>query len=663
MSFILIPESTLRRIAVLFDFNPDAKPGTPELEVEAEKVSFLFSHGSTVSFVLVFNALILCFVERHQDSVLLSSWFLSIVLLSVLRYLVFVRYRNAPNHYYDSWRWGTLYSVIAFTSAFLWGVAGIFFFDTSSVVHQAFVTFIVCGTAVGSITALSVVRPLAGCYLLFGVVPIVLQFLMQPGSAAKGMASLLAIFLLAMFRSSHRTNELVVSSLRLRSENDELLSRLSAENERAEALNRNLHLEIEERRKTQGTIKKVAEELALKNIRIDEALTEARAASEAKGSFLATMSHEIRTPMNAIIGLTDIVLDSDLSEEQRSYIDSVKSSADSLLVIINDVLDFSKIEAGRVELHVIPASLSELTHQLVTLFGARAKQRGIKLELDFDESVASYMMFDAERVKQVLVNLIHNAIKFTEKSGEVRLAVACKETDGSRCRVKLSVSDTGIGIPKKMLEEIFESFTQVEHYTTRSYGGTGLGLSISRQLVDLMGGKLEVESEEGKGSKFFFTLDLENVPEWVSAVSEDFTDPDSGALFDANSFSGVRVLLAEDNKLNQHVVAKVLEKYGCVVSVVKNGKKALEELAHRSFDILLMDCQMPVMDGYEATRLIREKESESIRIPIIALTAHAMVGARQRCLDVGMDDYLSKPIDRGVLLQTMAKYVKQKTVS
>ena len=383
------------------------------------------------------------------------------------------------------------------------------------------------------------------------------------------------------------------------------------------------------------TEQKQAEDLLI------EAKEAAEAAARSKSDFLANMSHEIRTPLNAVLGLTGLLLNSDLNAQERDYVETVRSSGNTLLSVINEILDFSKIEGGKMELECLPFHLHECIAVAVDLVKAAANQKGLVMKYGLDEAIPAYFKGDVTRLRQVLVNLLSNAVKFTH-AGTIEISVTAKPiqtTNSRRYELHFSISDTGIGIPEEKLDRLFQSFSQVDSTTTRKYGGTGLGLAISRRLVELMGGEIWVVSRPGLGSTFHFTILAEEAEEISIPIDSCATRAETQSR---RKNGTLRILLAEDNAINQMVAIQMLKRLGYSADVAGNGLEVLQAIERQPYDVVLMDVQMPEMDGLVAAQEIRKLWPKGPRI--IAITAYALKGDRERCLAAGMDDYISKPI-------------------
>ncbi len=402
------------------------------------------------------------------------------------------------------------------------------------------------------------------------------------------------------------------------------------------------------------------------NEELARAKDRAEASERLEKQFLANMSHEIRTPMNAVLGMTRLLLETELVQKQRDYLEAIAASADNLLVIINDILDLSKLQAGKMEFERAPFRLREVTNHVMEIMRFKAEAKGLKLIIDIDESAPDVVIGDSTRLNQILVNLMGNAIKFTEQ-GSVTLAASATAMgpvvgQDHTMVVRFAVRDTGIGISKEKIHTIFESFSQAETETTRKYGGTGLGLTISRTLVELQGGAISVQSEFGHGSEFSFTTPYEVASEEALVHGEATAQRVSDAI-DPASLSGINILLVEDNEYNQIVLADTLRNVIGEMSleIANNGREAITLVERFGFDLVLMDVQMPEMDGIEATKHIRTHLPRSKRdVPIIALTASVIKSEIDRCFAAGMNDYVPKPFRRDELLSVLVKYYKKK---
>jgi signal transduction histidine kinase/ActR/RegA family two-component response regulator len=566
----------------------------------------------------------------------LLGWLVLLNVNHAARLVLILRYRRvrpAPNQVQP---WMNAYLASAFIAGCLWGFLGWALFPPTGNPYQGVVVMILAGMVSGAVFSLS---PMFMCFALFAlpaVVPPAVFYLMSDEPALRVFGIGVLLYLLAAVAGGRRLAQNYRESLQLRVD----LERSLIERETAQQM-------------------------------AEESMHAAERANEAKSRFLATMSHEIRTPMNGILGVTELVLGTELDAPQRHHLETVHKSAENLLAIVNDILDFSRIEAGKIKQERVDFDPRQTIAEITDLLGSRARNKGLEFEYEIAADMPAAVRGDAGRLRQILTNLIGNAVKFTDR-GAIRLRAGRGDYPGAaspppvkvgragdapetQIRLWFSIADTGMGIEPEDRARLFEAFQQGEHANTPRRGGTGLGLTISRQLVELMGGRIGLASEPGRGSTFWFTVRLDPAQGSVKPQGR----PAAPVLPPVRG----HVLLVEDNRINREVAHTMLRQYGASVTLAENGQQALQRLSELDIDMILMDCEMPVLDGFETTRRIRAREAAAPpparHIPIVALTANAIEGDRERCLAAGMDDYVAKPFRYAELHGVVARWMPQ----
>ncbi|MDX2416702.1 MAG: ATP-binding protein [Xanthomonadales bacterium] len=591
--------------------------------VASELTQILYSNGLTSNFAVLAATAIIFYVFKDKLSIAhLQGWSLYMVGNVVFRLYLMVRYKREDKTTVKHHIFKRYYLIGTAAIALGWTVISALGLSVPSFEYRLYIVLLIVSLSGAAVPVLGSSMLAIYLYILPPAIITVLLLFSHGGmDIATGIA--LGIFTLMTLRSGKNLYETLLSSITLRIRNQVMA----------------------------GNLEKVVAE---RTRELEESRDIAEKANRTKSEFLANMSHEIRTPINGIIHFSRLALSGEMSPESRDFIEKQKSSSTSLLRIINDILDLSKIESGRLNIENIVFSMENLLKESMDVFSISAEEKGLQLKMNLPSNLPGNLKGDPLRVQQVLSNLISNAVKFTQQ-GEITIDVCEKMGDGEKAAFEFQITDTGIGMTEEQQMNLFQPFQQGDSSTTRKYGGTGLGLVISKNLIERMGGTIAVKSTNGKGTSFTFMLPFEySDSEADTLETEKFSEIDLTNRM--ARIRGAEILVAEDNELNQFIITTILESAGFHVTVADNGQEALEQLEVHSFDLVLMDIQMPVMDGFEATKEIRRNKKWA-KLPVFAMTANVMQEDINKCLAVGMNAHLCKPLDMEQLNHALAKWI------
>ncbi|MDC0357909.1 response regulator [Oligoflexia bacterium] len=619
-------KTKLRALAIKFEILPPEEASPQQMRIFGERVKLLFGQPITSYFAMAVGAGIIGFL--HWDlapKYCTVTWLIAFLVIVASRVTLQRQFQSTQPSLDEVCGWQVRFIYGSWVHALCWGSAPLVFSSMPSPIPLICLAIILCGVGSGGIVVLGAVFGAGLLFVLLVIGGLITGFLLQ-GGVFFLMAAITSLYLIILVQALVKTNKVFTSSLTLRFENMELLEYYQSAKDEAEQLNEQLH----------------------------DALLAEEKANMAKREFLAHISHEIRTPMHGILGVTHLMLEGRLNKTQRDQAALVKLSAEHLLKVINDILDFSKIEAGKLELEMEQVPLWKIIEESTEICKTQAEAKQVEVLLDIDEEVPRCVISDPHRLKQVLINVISNGVKFTPSGGSVTIHADRELVEVSKSMVRFSISDTGIGIPLENREKIFNAFVQADGSVSRKFGGTGLGLSIALKLIKLFKGQISVESCTNIGTIFSIEVPFEHV---LNTPQEDVAPKEHSVDVE---FKKLSILVVEDNFVNQRLLERLLKKSGHAVKIASNGSEAVAAFQKRNFDLILMDIQMPEMDGIQATAHIRAcEQGKDCKVPIVALTAHDLDGDIEQYLEAGMDTYLAKPFSRRDLYQTIASVMER----
>ncbi len=595
--------------------------------LKKQRIKILYQPLIYSSIGQVVVGLILVYVlQDFISSPIVISWLIGLLIVNSCVSLLHLYFnKKFKKNSLSLKKWENIYFFFIVVSALVWGCAGVFLYPDKSAGYQMFLELTIAGIVMASISIIAASIRAIILFIVITLVPVATKILLLGTDNHIALTTLVLTFMVISLVSAFRFNRYISDNLKLHYNSKLREKKLFESEEKFKSL-----------------------------------YNQAEKANQAKSDFLANMSHEIRTPMNGIIGNTSMLLLNSLSDKQKQRATSIKNSADSMLLLVNDILDFSKIEAGMLSIEHHPFNFENFMDTFSSSIVNSINEKGLDYSITISPQLKRNFKGDLGRIKQILTNLVSNSVKFTHH-GSISINCFLNYANAKYSVVQFDVIDTGIGVSKEQQETIFERFTQADGSTTRKYGGTGLGLSICKQLTELMGGNISFNQVEN-GTSISFTVRLNNVDE-SEVLKQNKLNLSAKDSFNANA------LIVEDNVTNQLVAKDMLETLGLNVEIASNGKKSLQLLKEKPYDIVFMDCHMPVMDGYQTTKLIRDKSTQVInhKIPIVAMTASAMSGDKEKCLNSGMDDYITKPLNISLIKQKLNQWlykpsVKSKTI-